>query len=44
MTLDLVDAGGSHRLEVGFEPGEPKRIVLDGSPLDGPPGWTRGRR
>ena len=36
--LDLVDGDGSRRLEVGFEPGEAKRIVLDGSPLDGPPG------
>ncbi len=36
--LDLADEDGVHTLEVGFEPGEPKRIALDGSPLDGPPG------
>ena len=38
VTLELVDADRSHTLEVGFEPGEAKRIVLDGSPLDGPAG------
>src|SRR4051812_33806501 len=36
--LDLADEDGVHTLEVGFEPGEAKRIALDGSPLDGPPG------
>ena len=44
MTLELVDADRSHTLEVGFEPGEAKRIVLDGSPLDGPAGPTLVRR
>nr|MBA3421948.1 AAA family ATPase [Thermoleophilaceae bacterium] len=27
----------SHRLEVGFSPGEPKRLALDGSVLERPP-------
>jgi DNA replication and repair protein RecF len=36
--LELVDDEGVRRLEVGFEPGEAKRVVLDGSPLEGPPG------
>ncbi len=38
VTLELVDGDRSRLLEVGFEPGEAKRIVLDGSALDGPPG------
>jgi len=29
--------GRAHRLEVGFEPGEPKRTQLDGAAVDGPP-------
>jgi DNA replication and repair protein RecF len=36
--LELADGERTRRLEVGFEPGEPKRILLDGSALDGPPG------
>ena len=38
VALDLVDADSGHRLEIGFEPGEAKRITLDGSPLEGPAG------
>ncbi|HEU0025453.1 MAG TPA: DNA replication and repair protein RecF [Thermoleophilaceae bacterium] len=38
VALDLAEGEGSHRLEVGFEPGEAKRVLLDGRALDGPPG------
>jgi len=36
--LELTDAERVRKLEIGFEPGEAKRVVLDGSTLDGPPG------
>jgi DNA replication and repair protein RecF len=36
--LELTDGERVRKLEIGFEPGEAKRVVLDGSALDGPPG------
>ena len=36
--LELTDAERVRKLEIGFEPGEAKRVVLDGSTLDGAPG------
>jgi DNA replication and repair protein RecF len=32
--LDTADDEGAHRVEVGFEPGEPKRLRVDGAPVD----------
>jgi len=32
--LDTRDEEGAHRIEVGFEPGEPKHVRVDGSPVD----------
>ena len=32
--VDLEGEGGPHRLEVGFEPSEPKRVLVDGAPVD----------
>jgi DNA replication and repair protein RecF len=32
--VDTRDEGVSHRIEVGFEPGEPKRLRVDGSLVD----------
>jgi DNA replication and repair protein RecF len=32
--VDTCDEDGAHRIEVGFEPGEPKRLRVDGSPVD----------
>jgi DNA replication and repair protein RecF len=37
VVVDARDADGAHRIEVGFEPGEPKRLRLDGSPVDNLP-------
>ena len=34
VVLDTADDEGNHRVEVGFEPGEPKRLQVDGSPVD----------
>ncbi|MET0762517.1 MAG: DNA replication and repair protein RecF [Thermoleophilaceae bacterium] len=34
VVLDTVDAEGAHRIEVGFEPGEAKRLRVDGGPVD----------
>jgi DNA replication and repair protein RecF len=34
VVADTRDDEGSHRIEVGFEPGESKRIQVDGSPVD----------
>jgi DNA replication and repair protein RecF len=33
VVVEVTAADGGHRLEVGFEPGEPKRFRLDGSPV-----------
>jgi DNA replication and repair protein RecF len=33
-TLDVDAVDGAHRIEVGFEPGEPKRVRLDGAGVD----------
>jgi DNA replication and repair protein RecF len=32
--VDTRDEAGAHRIEVGFEPGEAKRLRVDGSPVD----------
>jgi DNA replication and repair protein RecF len=32
--LDTSDGDGDHRIEVGFEPGEPKRLRVDGASVD----------
>jgi DNA replication and repair protein RecF len=34
VVLDTADDEGAHRIEVGFEPGEAKRLRVDGSPVD----------
>jgi len=34
VVLDTADGEGSHRVEVGFEPGEPKRLRVDGAQVD----------
>jgi DNA replication and repair protein RecF len=34
VVVDTRDAEAAHRIEVGFEPGEPKRLRLDGRPVD----------
>jgi DNA replication and repair protein RecF len=34
VVLDLAADDGEHRIEVGFEPGEAKRLYVDGSPVD----------
>jgi DNA replication and repair protein RecF len=34
VVVDTRDEEGDHRIEVGFEPGEAKRLRVDGSPLD----------
>jgi DNA replication and repair protein RecF len=34
VVLDTADAEGDHRVEVGFEPGEPKRLRVDGAQVD----------
>jgi DNA replication and repair protein RecF len=34
VSLETRDADASHRIEVGFDPGEPKRISVDGAPVD----------
>jgi DNA replication and repair protein RecF len=34
VVLDTADAEQEHRIEVGFEPGESKRLRVDGSPVD----------
>jgi DNA replication and repair protein RecF len=34
VVVDTHDEEGSHRIEVGFEPGEAKRLRVDGSPVD----------
>jgi DNA replication and repair protein RecF len=34
VTVDTRDDDGEHRLEAGFQPGEAKRLRLDGSPVD----------
>jgi DNA replication and repair protein RecF len=35
VVLDMADAEASHRIEVGFEPGQEKRLRVDGAPVDG---------
>jgi DNA replication and repair protein RecF len=34
VVLDTADGEGAHRIEVGYEPGEAKRLRVDGSPVD----------
>jgi DNA replication and repair protein RecF len=34
VVVDTADAQGPHRIEVGFEPGSAKRLLVDGSPVD----------
>jgi DNA replication and repair protein RecF len=34
VVVDTRDEEGEHRIEVGFEPGEAKRLRVDGSPVD----------
>jgi DNA replication and repair protein RecF len=34
VVVDTRDEEGDHRIEVGFEPGEAKRLRVDGSPVD----------
>ena len=34
VVLDSADEESDHRIEVGFEPGEPKRLRVDGAPVD----------
>jgi DNA replication and repair protein RecF len=34
IVLDSADGESGHRIEVGFEPGEPKRLRVDGAPVD----------
>jgi DNA replication and repair protein RecF len=34
VVVDTCDEEGAHRIEVGFEPGEPKRLRVDGSSVD----------
>jgi DNA replication and repair protein RecF len=34
VVLELAGDEGEHRVEVGFEPGEPKHLRVDGSPVD----------
>ena len=34
VVLELAGDDGAHRLEVGFQPGEPKHLRVDGSPVD----------
>ena len=34
VVVDTRDVEGAHRIEVGFEPGEAKRLRVDGSPVD----------
>src|ERR1700754_574201 len=34
VVVDTADAEQEHRIEVGFEPGESKRLRVDGSPVD----------
>jgi DNA replication and repair protein RecF len=34
VVVDTRDEDGAHRIEVGFEPGEQKRLRVDGSPVD----------
>ena len=34
VVVDTRDGEGAHRIEVGFEPGEQKRLRVDGSPVD----------
>jgi DNA replication and repair protein RecF len=34
VVVDTRDDEGAHRIEVGFEPGEAKRLRVDGSPVD----------
>ncbi|HZN89781.1 MAG TPA: DNA replication and repair protein RecF [Thermoleophilaceae bacterium] len=34
VALDTATGEGEHRVEVGFEPGEPKRLRVDGNPVD----------
>jgi DNA replication and repair protein RecF len=34
VVLDTGDEEGDHRIEVGFEPGEPKRLKVDGASVD----------
>jgi DNA replication and repair protein RecF len=35
VVVDTADGEGSHRIEIGFEPGEPKRVRVDGASVDG---------
>jgi len=37
VALDLEGEDGVHRVEVGFQPGEPKRVRVDGGSVDGLP-------
>ncbi len=34
VTVETSGADGAHRLAVGFQPGEPKRMSVDGAPVD----------
>jgi DNA replication and repair protein RecF len=34
VVLDIADDESDHRIEVGFEPGEPKRLKVDGASVD----------
>jgi DNA replication and repair protein RecF len=34
VVVDTVGADGPHRLSVGFQPGEPKRMQVDGAPVE----------
>ncbi|MGH2949174.1 MAG: AAA family ATPase, partial [Solirubrobacteraceae bacterium] len=34
LELEAVDDQGRHTVSVGFEPGEPKRLRVDGAPVD----------
>ena len=34
VVLDAADGDGDHRVEVGFEPGEPKHLRVDGAQVD----------
>jgi DNA replication and repair protein RecF len=40
LVLDTADEVGEHRIELGFEPGEAKRLRVDGRPVDGPAGLS----
>jgi DNA replication and repair protein RecF len=35
VVLDTLEEAGAHRIEIGFEPGVPKRVQVDGAEVDG---------